>query len=130
MRGTWQGSGTLQTTGGGSGGPVLAVIVAAILIGSGAVAAIIRALEMILIILGCAAGLVVIMGIAWAVWQAREDRWGRPIEARVVSLPAPDLRARLGEPYKPATEPARELHLHLNVSPDQLAGILRHYTEE
>jgi hypothetical protein len=26
--------------------------------------------------------------------------------------------------------PGREIHLHLKVSPDQLAAILRHHTEE
>jgi hypothetical protein len=31
---------------------------------------------------------------------------------------------------KPGIGPAREVHLHLNVSPDQLAAILRHHTGE
>ncbi|MGP0027919.1 MAG: hypothetical protein ACLPKE_31865 [Streptosporangiaceae bacterium] len=29
-----------------------------------------------------------------------------------------------------ALEPGREVHLHLNVTPDQLAAIMRHHTEE
>jgi hypothetical protein len=29
-----------------------------------------------------------------------------------------------------AIEPPREIHLHLNVSPDQLAAIMRRYAEE
>jgi hypothetical protein len=39
----------------------------------------------------------------------------------------------LEESHKPALEPreaAREVHLHLNVAPDQLAAIMRHYTGE
>ena len=31
--------------------------------------------------------------------------------------------------HKTAIEPPREIHLHLNVSPDQLAAIMRHYSE-
>jgi hypothetical protein len=32
--------------------------------------------------------------------------------------------------HKPDIGPAREVHLHLNVSPDQPAAILRHHAEE
>jgi hypothetical protein len=32
----------------------------------------------------------------------------------------------LEESHKPAIGPGREIHLHLNVSPDQLAAIMRH----
>jgi len=31
--------------------------------------------------------------------------------------------------HKPVIGPNREIHLHLNVAPDQLAAILRHYTD-
>lgn len=124
-RGTWQGSGTWQTSGGGGGG-ALALIVAAVLIGSGAVAAVVRALELILVILGCAAGLTIVLCVAWAIWQARQDRPGRPIEARpVVQLP-PEPRPQLEESHKPAIGPAREVHLHIHVADAaQAAAIIR-----
>jgi hypothetical protein len=34
----------------------------------------------------------------------------------------------LEAPARPAVEPPREVHLHLTVSPDQLAAIMRHHT--
>ena len=33
-------------------------------------------------------------------------------------------------PARPAIEPGREIHLHLTVTPDRLAAIVRHHTEE
>jgi hypothetical protein len=131
-RGTWQGGGTWQTSGGG-GGLVLAIIVAVVLIGSGP--AIASALVTVAIIVASVLVLAIIGVIAWLVHRersgpARSDRPGRPITARPVCQVPPEVRPQLEEPHKPAIEPPREIHLHLNVSPDQLAAILRHYTEE
>ena len=131
MRGTW------QTTGGsgGSGGLVLAVvIVAAIALGSGAVSAAASAVASLLvtlaIVLGGVVTLAVLGGVAFLVWRARQDRPGRPIAARLMYPVPPAARPELEGSGKPAIAPGREVHLHLNVSPDQLAAIVRHYTEE
>jgi len=137
-RGTWQGSGTWQTTGGSgpSGGLVLVVIVAAVLIGSGAASAIASALEVIAIITGAVIGLAVLGGIAWLVYRARpapapSDRPGRPLEARPVYQLPPDPRPELEESHKPAAiGPGREVPYHFHVSAAELAAIMRHHTEE
>ena len=56
------------------------------------------------------------------------------IRAEVIDAePAPQLSAASTPlPYaEPAAiEPGREVHLHLNVTPGQLAAIMRHHTEE
>lgn len=88
------------------------------------------ALVTILIVLGALIGLAVLGGIGWLVYRTRQDRPGRPIEARPVVQLSPDPSLRLEGSYKPAISPAREVHLHLNVSLEQLAAIVRHYTEE
>ena len=122
-RGTWQGSGTWQTSGGGL---VLAVIVAAVLLGSGAASAIASALVTILIITGCTIALAVLGGIAWLVYRARQDRPGRPIAARPVYRLPPEARSRLEGSHNPAIGPAREIHLHFHGLPDDgTAGIIR-----
>jgi uncharacterized membrane protein YccC len=125
MRGTWQTTGS-----GGSGGVVLVLVAAAVLIGSGVLTAVVHALEVILVVAGAVIGLAVAAGIGVLIWRVRSDRPGRPISARVVSLQPPGPRPQLSEPSKPAIEPAREVHLHLNVTPDELAAIVRHYTQE
>jgi hypothetical protein len=75
-------------------------------------------------------------GRAWLVYRvrsgpARSDRPGQAITARpAVQLP-PDPRPQLEGSHKPvAIGAGREVHLHLNVTPGQLAAIMRHYTEE
>jgi hypothetical protein len=68
-------------------------------------------------------------------------RWGDRRAARhaiehpflITARPVPEI-TRAGRPYleasaRAAIGPAREVHLHLNVMPDQLAAIVRHYTE-
>jgi hypothetical protein len=146
VRGTW------QTTDSGGGGLVLVVIIAALAVGSGAASAAVSALVTIAIVLAAVIGLAVLGAAAVLVHRARSDRPGRPIPARVVSRVPPESRPQLevshisavrktsaqsrpagGEITHPdyaAIEPPREIHVHLNVSPDQLAAILRHYTEE
>ena len=128
MRGTW------QTTGGsgGSGGLVLAVIAAVVLIGSGALTAIVHALEVVVIVLGCTIALAAVGGIALLVYRTRQDRPGAVYSTRAVSQLPPEPRPQLSPPYKPAVEPAREIHLHLHgLTPDQLAAIATHrYLEE
>ena len=130
MRGTW------QTTDSGGGGLVLiAVIAAAVLIGSGAASAAVSALVTIVIVIGCVLGLAVLGAVACLVYRGRSgprrsDRPGRPIAALPVYQLPPESRPRLEETSKPAIGPGREIHLHLNVTPDQLAAIMRHHTEE
>ena len=128
MRGTWQGSGTWQTTGGGRGGGlVLVLIVAAAVLGSGAASAIASALVTILIIAAAVIVLAVAAGVAWLVHQARR---GRPPGGPSAHQLAAGVRPHLEASGRPAIGPAREVHLHLNVTPDQLAAIVRHHTEE
>ena len=120
MRGTWQTTGSS-----GSSGLVLAVIAAAVLIGSGAVSAIASALVTILIIVGVVIVLAVAGVVALLVYRTRSERPGRPIEAPAVYQLPPDPRPRLEDSHKPAIEPPREIHLHLHgLTPDQLAAIV------
>ena len=133
MRGTWQGSGTWQTTGGGGrGGLVLVLIVAAAVLGSGAASAIASALVTILIIVAVVIVLAIAAGVAWLVYRARQVVNVRPpdINARPAYQLAAEVRPHLEASGRPAIGPAREVHLHLNVTPDQLAAIVRHHTEE
>ena len=128
MRGTWQ-----TTDGGGRGGLVLAVIAAAALLGSGAASAIASAVVTILIIVAVVIVLAVAAGRRLArppgapgvEWPARPD-----INARPVHQLAAEVRPHLEASGRPAIGPGREVHLHLNVTPDQLAAIVRHHTEE
>jgi hypothetical protein len=126
VKGTW------QTTGGGPGGRVLAVIAAAVLIGSGAASAAASAIASLLvtiaIVLGSIIGLAVLGGIGWLVYRARQHRARRPIAARPVYQLPPETRPRLEAPGRPALEPGSEIHLHLNITHGQLAALLRHYT--
>ena len=123
MRGTW------QTTGSSGSGVGLAIL-AAVLIGSGALTTTVHAIEVILIVTGCTIALAVIGGIALLVYRARQNPPGRPIAAPPMSRLATAERPQLEVSHKPAIGPASEVHLHLNVSPDQVAAIVRHYTEE
>ena len=129
MKGTW------QTTGGsGGGGGLVLVIVAVVLIGSGAASAAASAVASLLvtiaIILGALIGLAILGGVAWLVYRARSDRPARPIAARLMYPVPPAARPELEGSDKPAIGPAREVHLHLSVTPDQLAAIMRHHLEE
>jgi nitrate reductase NapE component len=130
MRGTWQ----TTDSGGSGGGLVLAVIVVVVLIGSGAAAraasAVASLLVTLAIVFGAVIAVAVLGGIGFLIWRARSERPGRPIAAAVVRPLPPATRPGLEEPSKPAFSPAREVHLHLNVSADELAAIVRHYTEE
>ncbi|MGH3231637.1 MAG: hypothetical protein ACRDOA_24160 [Streptosporangiaceae bacterium] len=117
-------------THGPGGGVALAVIAAVILIGSGAASAIASALAGLLVIVAAVTGVAVLAGIAWLVRQARQDRPGAPIAARSVVRYPPGIRTARADSSRPAIEPPREVHLHLNVTPGQLAAIMRHHTEE
>ena len=128
MRGTWQ-----TTSGGDSGGVLVLVLIiaAAAVLVSGAAAAIASALEAVLITASVVIALVVAGGIGLLVYRARSEPPRTAITARAVSQLAPETHPQLEETSKPALGPSRnEVHLHLNVSPDQLAAIVRHYTEE
>jgi hypothetical protein len=121
MRGTW------QTTGGSgpSVGVIVGVIAAAWLIGSGALATIVHAIAVVLIILGCTVALAVAGGIAVLILRARQDRPVAPIPARPVYQVPPEPRRELSPPYKAATEPGRELHLHFHgLSAEQIAAVV------
>lgn len=128
MRGTWQGSGTWQTTSGGGGGgglAVVVVIVVAAVLGGGAASAIASALEVILIVIGSLIGLAVLGGIAWLVHRTRQDRPRRPIAAPVVYRLPPAEAPRLEAAQPLALEPPREIHLHLHgLTPDQITAIV------
>jgi hypothetical protein len=128
MRGTW------QTTGGNGGSGVLVlvlIVTAAAVLGSGAAAAIASALEVILIVAGVVIALAIAGGIGLLVYRARSTLPTAAITARPVSQLPPGRRPSLASDHKTALgPPGNEVHLHLNVSPDQLAAIVEHYTQE
>lgn len=125
MRGTW------QTTSGGSGLGV-AVIVALVLIGSGAVTAIVHALAVLLIAAAVAIPVTAVRVIALAAQRTRSERPGRPDGPAWVSREPPGMRPQLEVPRKAAIEPSRELgtpevhhHLHLHgLTSEQIAAIV------
>jgi hypothetical protein len=84
----------------------------------------------IAIVTASLAVLAVLGGVALLVYRTRQDRPGAVFTARPVPPAPPDRRPALSSGHKQAIEPPREVHLHLNVSPDQLAAILRHHLEE
>jgi hypothetical protein len=126
---TFQGTG--QTTGGGGGGGLaVAVVLVLLLLGSGAGAraahAAAAALIAALIALAVVLALIVVAGVAWLVYRTRQDRPGAPLSTRLVSRIPPDPRPRLEEPYKPAVERPREVHLHFHgADPQDVAAIMR-----
>jgi len=126
-RGTWQGSGTWQTTGGGRGGGlVLAVIAAAVLLGSGAASAIASAVVTIAIIVAVVLVLAAAGVVACLVYRTRQDGPGRPIAAPVVRQLPPATPPALEESSKPAIGPGREIHLHFHIAdPAEAAAIIR-----
>jgi len=126
MRGTW------QTTSSGSGGLGVAVIVALVLIGSGALTAIMHALAVLLIAAAVAVPVTAVSIIAMAANRTRSERPGRPDGPVWVSREPSGMRPRLEVPHKPAIEPPRQLaapevhhHLHLHgLTPEQIAAIV------
>jgi hypothetical protein len=130
MQGTWK-----TTSGGSGGGLVLAVIVVAgVLIGSGAASAAVSAVVTILVIAGVLVGLVLVGGVGVLIYRARQV----PESLSAPRIPAPaayqvaaEVRPQLGGARVPAIEPPREIHYHLHgLTPDQLAAVMRHQTEE
>lgn len=90
-----------------------------------------HALEMIIIITGTIMALVAVAGIAWLVRLARSDRQAPPIAVPSnYQLAPPDQRPELKGSSKQVLRPGREIHLHLNVTSDQLAAIMRYYAGE
>jgi hypothetical protein len=126
MRGTW------QTTGSGGSGLGVAVIVALVIIGSGALTAIMHALAVLLIAAAVAIPVTAVSIIAMAAQRTRSERPGRPDGPVWVSREPPGMRPRLEVPHKPANEPPGELdapevhrHLHLHgLAPEQIAEII------
>lgn len=132
MKGTWQTTGSEP-----SWGLILVVIVVLIVAGSGAASAIASAVTGLLvtlaIVLGSVIFLVVVGGIAWLIWRARQDRPARPIALKAIVQPPPhEARPRLEESPKLAIGPARnELHLHFHdMSPAQVAEAIRQANDE
>jgi hypothetical protein len=124
VRGTWQ-----TTDSGGGGGPVLIVVIAVLALGSGAASAAASALVTLVIIAAAVITVAVLAAAGLLIWRTRSERPGRPVTARpIVQLP-PSPVPRLEDSSKPAIGPAREIHLHLSLTPDQLAAIMRHHTE-
>lgn len=117
-------------------GLLLAVIAAAVLIGSGAGSAIASALVTIAVVLGAVTGLAVLGGIALLVYRARSgparsDRAGLPIRARPVYQLPPDPRPELEEtPNRRSGRSARSTTTSTSAPPRALAAILRHSIEE
>jgi hypothetical protein len=131
---TFQGTG--QTTGGGGGGGLaVAVVLVLLLLGSGAAAraghALMSAVVAALIALAVVLALAIVGGVALLVYRTRQERPGAPFSARLVSRVPPEPLPRLEEPYKPAVEPPRELHLHFHgASPQDVAAIMRRIRED
>lgn len=125
MKGTW------QTASGGSGGG-LVLIAAVVLIGSGALTALVHALEVLLIASAVAIPVTAVSIIALAAQRTRSERPGRPDGPVWVSREPPGMRPRLEVPHKQAIGPPRELdapevhhHLHLHgLTPEQIAEIM------
>ena len=144
MKGTWQGSGTWQTSGPDLGDVGLVLVAVA------AAGVVVEVVLSIIVWIAVALGIASALAVVALVWRlrgkpAREARFAAAIAAqrqvpksaerlRISAPPARQLpaevRPHLEDPGRPALEPAREVHLHLNVSPEQLAAILRHSAEE
>ena len=126
MRGTWQ---TTET--GGRGGLVLAVVVVALAVGSGAASAAVSALVTIAIIVASVLGLAAVGGLAWLAYRACQGSAGRPVAAPAVYQLPPAAPQRLEASQPLAIEPPREYHLHIHgVSADELAAIIRNNRTE
>ena len=129
MRGTWQGSGTWQTSGPDFGSVVVLVVAGAcVVVAASVVAWILAWLWAVLLVLAACA-------VLTAVIVLRLKRWSdRQAAAVFAAREPPRLRAEpvaeVPRVERPAIEPPREIHLHLNVTPDQLAAIVRHHLEE
>lgn len=132
-----------HTHGPQGGGLVLAVIAAVVLAGSGAASAVASAVVTIAITAAVAVSVAIAGVIGLLVYRTRSERRRRPIPAPVVSRIGPAQRPELSESHKPAAEQffpraetnqaigtPREVHFHLNVTPDQLAAIMRRIEEE
>ena len=94
------------------GGGLVLVVIAAVLIGSGAASAVASAIASLLvtiaIVLGSIIGLAALGGIGWFVYRARQDRAGRPIAARPVhQLPPRRDRASRPPDARPSSRVAR-----------------------
>jgi hypothetical protein len=137
---------------------LLVVIIAALVIGSGAASAAVSALvTIVLIVTGCVVAVAVLGSAAWLIWRARlraasagnvntasagnvtaasasnataSDRPGRPIGAPAVYQLPPESRPQLEESHKPAAiGPGREVHYHFHVSAAELAAIMQNHAE-
>jgi sugar phosphate permease len=101
MRGTWQ-----TTGGGGSGGLGVAVIVALVLIGSGALTAILHAVAVLLIAAAVAIPVTAVSIIALAAHRTRPERPGQPSGPAWVSREPPATRPQLEGSHKQAAPQA------------------------
>ena len=138
MRGTWQGSGTWQSGGPDLGGLVVPVVIAAVAV------AVAEFVLSIIVWLAIAAGVVLVLAAAGLIWWLRgapkrraayDAAYHAAFEAHrpaqtVTTTVLPQVPQRFEAPERPAIGPAREVHLHLTVPPDQLAAIMRRYGAE
>jgi hypothetical protein len=112
MRGTW------QTTDSGSGNiaPVVAIIAAAAVIGSGAVSAIVHAIAIVIVVIGCTIALAIVGLVAGAVMVLRQGReHGAILDAtRPERLAAATARPQVAQ----AAPPAVEQHTHNHYGPE------------
>lgn len=111
-RGTWQGSGTWQTT--SSGGGVAVVVIAVIVLGSGAMTAALSALAVVIVAVAAVIALAVAT-FAVILWR----KYRRQESAVVAQLQASrEARAieRVSRPQVVASQaPAIEQHVHYHV---------------
>ena len=117
MNGTW------KTTGGSGGGTALvAIIGAALLIGSGALTAAVAALtDLVMIVLACGVAAVVIVTIAAVViWRRYGHRTAPALEQYAAFHAARETeRLRAVPQRQQIAAPAAQLHLHYHAAPGQ-----------
>jgi hypothetical protein len=127
VRGTWE-------TSGPDLGPVGGVAVLAVLTAAAYAVAewVLAWLWLIAVVTGACAVLAVALALVVlpraARWRDRRDVAGYEAQ-RPAWLAAEPVR-QVPRTAPQAVEPRREVHLHLNVTPDQLAAIVRHHLEE
>jgi hypothetical protein len=129
VKGTW------QTTDRSGGGLVVVVIVALVLIGSGALTAIMHALAVLLIAAAVAIPVTAVSIIALAATRTRSERPRRPDGPAWVSREPPAARPQLEVPDKRAIEPPpsaveHHVHYHWHAAPDSPARIIAGRIEE
>jgi len=112
MNGTWQ---TTGGSGGGSG-PVLAIIAAAVLLGSGAAGAVVHAIEAVIVIIGCTIALAIAGLVAAIVMVNRKH--GEHAAMLQATRPERHAAAAARPQIAQAAPPAIEQHIHHHHGPE------------